>query len=63
MEGSLLPVKLKRKLTYKGYYKYQFVDTMHIREALKCLKQINLHYKEFNEVWLNEFVGNKIMRF
>ncbi len=30
---------------------------MHIRQALKCLKQINLHYKnvEFNEVWLNEF--------
>nr|XP_021331136.1 uncharacterized protein LOC110439434 [Danio rerio] len=57
MEGSLLPVKLKRKLTYKGHYKYQFVDTMHIRQALKCLKQINVHYKdvEFNEVWLNEF--------
>lgn len=57
MEGSLLPVKLKRKLTYKGHYEYQFVDTMHIRQALKCLKQINVHYKdvEFNEVWLNEF--------
>lgn len=57
MEGSLLPVKLKRKLTYKGHYKYQYVDTMHIRQALKCLKQINVHYKdvEFNEVWLNEF--------
>ncbi|XP_042601481.1 uncharacterized protein LOC122140744 [Cyprinus carpio] len=57
MEGSLLPVKLKRKLTYKGHYKYQFVDTMHIRKALKCLKQINVHYRDvdFNEVWLNEF--------
>ncbi|KAA0701445.1 ATP-dependent DNA helicase PIF1 [Triplophysa tibetana] len=57
MQGSLLPVKLKRKLTYKGHYKYQFVDSMHIRQALKCLKQINVHYKdvEFNEVWLNEF--------
>ncbi|XP_029902362.1 uncharacterized protein LOC115355645 [Myripristis murdjan] len=28
MEGSLLQVKLKRKLTYKGYYEYQFVDTL-----------------------------------
>ncbi|XP_050957725.1 LOW QUALITY PROTEIN: uncharacterized protein LOC127158760, partial [Labeo rohita] len=57
MEGSLLPVKLKRKLTYKGHYKYQFVDTMHIKQALKCLKQINVHYKdvEFNEAWLNGF--------
>ncbi|XP_073681626.1 uncharacterized protein [Garra rufa] len=57
MEGSLLPVKLKRKLTYKGHYKYQFVDTMHIKQALKCLKQINVHYKdvEFNEAWVNGF--------
>ncbi|XP_016118254.1 uncharacterized protein [Sinocyclocheilus grahami] len=61
MEGSLLPVKLKRKLTYKGHYKYQFVDTIHIRQALKCLKQINVHYKEieFNEVWLNEFCSEQ----
>lgn len=28
MEGSLLRVKLKRKLTYKGHYEYQFVHTM-----------------------------------
>ncbi|XP_058494640.1 uncharacterized protein LOC131465769 [Solea solea] len=56
MEGSLLPVKLKRKLTYKGHYRYQYVDTMHIREALRYLKQANVHYKdiEFNEEWLNE---------
>ncbi|XP_058485984.1 uncharacterized protein LOC131459865 [Solea solea] len=56
MEGSLLPVKLKRKLTYKGHYRYQYVDTMHIREALRYLKQANVHYEdiEFNEEWLNE---------
>lgn len=55
MEGSLLPVKLKRKLT-KGHYEYNFVDTMHVREALN-LKQTNIHYKdvEFNKDWLNEF--------
>ena len=57
MEGSLLPVKLKRKLTYKGHYEYQFVDTLHIRKALQYLKQTNEHYKdvEFNEAWLNNF--------
>ncbi|XP_042269742.1 uncharacterized protein LOC121898666 isoform X1 [Thunnus maccoyii] len=57
MEGSLLRVKLKRKLTYKGHYEYQFVDTMHVRQALQYLKRTNVHYKdvEFNEAWLNEF--------
>ncbi|XP_077364609.1 uncharacterized protein LOC144009028 isoform X1 [Festucalex cinctus] len=57
MEGSLLAVKLKRKLTYKGYYEYQFVDTMRIRQALQILKQTNVHYKDvnFNETWINEF--------
>ena len=57
MEGSLLPVKLKRKLTYKGHYEYQFVDTMHVRQALQLLKESNVHYKDvvFNEDWVNEF--------
>lgn len=41
MEGSLLPVKLKRKLTFKGYYDYQYVDALHVREALQYLKQSN----------------------
>nr|XP_043868972.1 uncharacterized protein LOC122758736 [Solea senegalensis] len=57
MEGSLLRVKLKRKLTYKGHYEYQFVDPMRIRQALLYLKQNNMYYKDvdFNEDWLNEF--------
>ena len=57
MEGSLLPVKLKRKLTYKGHYRYQFVDTMRIRQALHYLKHHNSYYRdiEFNEEWLNAF--------
>uniref|UniRef100_A0A8P4FZU0 ubiquitinyl hydrolase 1 n=1 Tax=Dicentrarchus labrax TaxID=13489 RepID=A0A8P4FZU0_DICLA len=57
MDGSLLPVKLKRKLTYKGHYEYQFVDSMRIKQALQYLKRTNVHYKDvdFNEAWLNEF--------
>ncbi|TKS65838.1 ATP-dependent DNA helicase PIF7 [Collichthys lucidus] len=57
MEGSLLPVKLKRKLTYKGYYEYEYVDTTHIKQALQYLKENNVHYKEvhFNAEWSNEF--------
>ncbi|XP_024120095.2 uncharacterized protein LOC112141236 [Oryzias melastigma] len=62
MEGSLLRVKLKRKLTYKGHYEYQFVDTMHIRQALQYLKQNNQYYKdiEFNEAWLNDFCKEEL---
>ncbi|XP_029910642.1 uncharacterized protein LOC115361416 [Myripristis murdjan] len=58
MEGSLLQVKLKRKLTYKGHYEYQFVDTLHVRQALDYLKRTNVYYRdiEFNEHWVNEFV-------
>ncbi|XP_074521382.1 uncharacterized protein LOC141787083 [Halichoeres trimaculatus] len=57
MEGSLIRVKLKRKLTYKGHYEYQFVDPMRIRQALQYLKQVNVHYADiqFNEDWLNDF--------
>ncbi|XP_038139885.1 uncharacterized protein LOC119782800 [Cyprinodon tularosa] len=62
MEGSLLPVKLKRKLTFKGHYDYQFVDTMHVQEALHYLKHNNLYYKDvqFNEAWINEFSREEI---
>ena len=31
MDESLMPVKLKRKLTYKGHYEYQYVDSMRIK--------------------------------
>ncbi|KAG7999536.1 ATP-dependent DNA helicase PIF1 [Nibea albiflora] len=57
MEGSLLPVKLKRKLTYKGHYEYEYIDTAHIKEALQYLKENNVYYKEvnFNAEWFNEF--------
>lgn len=33
-DDMLLRVKLKRKLNYKGYVEYQFVDPIHIFEAL-----------------------------
>lgn len=51
MEGSLLPVKLKCKLTYEGHHDYRFVNSVHVEEAFQCLKQTNVHYKdvEFND--------------
>ncbi|XP_061811977.1 uncharacterized protein, partial [Nerophis lumbriciformis] len=56
-EGSLLQVKLKRKLTYKGHYEYQFVDSWRVRRAIEYLKRTNVLYKdiEFNVEWLNDF--------
>ena len=35
----ILRVKLKRKLSYKGYYEYQFVNTSNVQTALTYLKQ------------------------
>ncbi|KAK7886520.1 hypothetical protein WMY93_026141 [Mugilogobius chulae] len=57
MEGVVIPIKLKRKLSYKGYYEFQFVDPMRIRSALCFLKQNNKHFADidFNEEWVNVF--------
>ena len=57
MEGSLLKVKLKPKLTYKGYYEYHFVDVLHVRLALEYLKSNSVLYNDiqYNEERVNEF--------
>ncbi|XP_072290626.1 uncharacterized protein [Eucyclogobius newberryi] len=57
MDGCLLPVKLKRKLSYKGHYEYQYVDTERVRRAIEFLKRNNQYYIDidFNEEWVNEF--------
>ncbi|XP_078330659.1 uncharacterized protein LOC111107339 [Crassostrea virginica] len=44
-EDLLLRVKLKRKLNYKGYHEYQFVNPKHIHEALAFLKENNHWYE------------------
>lgn len=40
-ENLLLRVKLKRKLNYKGYYEYQFINPANLTSALEYLKQNN----------------------
>ncbi|XP_061175632.1 uncharacterized protein LOC133184560 [Saccostrea echinata] len=54
-ENFLLKVKLKRKLNYKGYEEYQFVNTKHLEEALQFLKGNNTWYSNIsiNGNWLN----------
>ncbi|XP_063426085.1 uncharacterized protein LOC134709887 [Mytilus trossulus] len=54
-ESLLLKVKLKRKLSYKGYDKYQFVRPNHLEQALLYLKDQNIWYKDvaINNEWIN----------
>lgn len=54
-ESLLLKVKLKRKLTYKGYEEYQFVNRKHLDEALLFLKENNIWYSDITleENWQN----------
>ncbi|CAG2225841.1 unnamed protein product [Mytilus edulis] len=54
-ESLLLKVKLKRKLNYKGYDKYQFVRPNHLEQALVYLKDKNVWYKDvsINDEWIN----------
>ena len=40
----ILRVKLKRKLCYKGFYEYQFVNTNNVQTALEYLKTKNKWY-------------------
>ncbi|CAG2185965.1 unnamed protein product [Mytilus edulis] len=54
-ESLLLKVKLKRKLIYKGYDKYQFVRPNNLEQALLYLKDQNIWYKDvaINNEWIN----------
>jgi hypothetical protein len=62
----LLRVKLKRKLSYKGYYykgyyEFQFVNLKHVMAALKYLKNNNHWYKnvEINAAWIGVWFQSK----
>ncbi|XP_062610660.1 uncharacterized protein LOC134272446 [Saccostrea cucullata] len=52
-DNLLLRVKLKRKLVYKGYYEYQFVNPTHVNMALDYLRKENKWYKDvvINTLW------------
>ncbi|XP_002733238.1 uncharacterized protein LOC100378309, partial [Saccoglossus kowalevskii] len=54
-DDQMIQVKLKRKLTYKGHYQYQFVNDSHIKNALRYLKMNNKWYNnvEYNTDWTN----------
>ncbi|XP_029976984.1 uncharacterized protein LOC115409845 isoform X4 [Salarias fasciatus] len=54
-QDLMIRVKLKRKLSYKGHYEYQYVNTSKVHSALENLKQNNKWYKdvEINTDWTN----------
>lgn len=60
-EYPLLRVKLKRKLNYKGYFEYQFVNPKHIFEALDYLKNNNQWYEKItvNKDWSDDKTFNE----
>ncbi|KAL7868741.1 hypothetical protein SRHO_G00101250 [Serrasalmus rhombeus] len=50
----MIRVKLKRKLTYKGHYQYQFVHPEKVKTALTYLKEHKFYSDvEFNNDWIN----------
>lgn len=51
---GLVPVKLKRRLKYKGHSMYQAIRPEHFMKALKCLKEINKDYQDIkvDEDWI-----------
>ena len=59
-QSELVPLKLKRKLAYRGHYMYDYVTPQKLLEALQFLKANNLLYVDIdiNEEWLEEAIAN-----
>ncbi len=57
---SLIRVKLKRKLNYKGHHLHMTVSQEGVMKAIMKLKEINPQYKdiEINEQWTKEMIEN-----
>ena len=59
-EAELIPLKLKRKLRYKGHYMYDFVRPDKIMIALRWLKESNSLYSnvDINDSWITDQLNN-----
>ena len=59
-QSELIPLKLKRKLAYKGHYLYDYITPDKILTALKWLKTHNPLYAdiEINEEWVHNAESN-----
>ena len=59
-QSELIPLKLKRKLAYKGHYMYDYVTPENVLNALRWLKAHNPLYAnvEINEEWAQNAESN-----
>ena len=59
-ETELIPLKLKRKLAYRGHYMYDYISPEKVLCALRWLKQNNPLYADIdiNEQWLEQALSN-----
>ena len=55
-QAQMVPMKLKRKLCYKGHYMYQYVRPTKVLAALEWLRANNPLYKDvqINSDWLDD---------
>ena len=55
-QAQMIPMKLKRKLCYKGHYMYQYVRPAKVLAALEWLRANNPLYKDvqINSDWLDD---------
>ena len=56
-DAEVVPLKLKRKLVYKGQYMYEYIRPKKVMDALRWLKQHNPLYKDITicEDWENQW--------
>ena len=59
-QSELIPLKFKRKLSYKGYYMYDFITPDKLTNALRWLKANNPLYAnvEINDDWIKQALAN-----
>ncbi len=55
-QSEMVPMKLKRKMSYKGHYMYEYVRPAKILAALQWLRLSNTLYEDvqINSNWVND---------
>ena len=61
-QSELVPLKLKRKLAYKGHYMHDYITPQKLLDALTFLKAYNPLYADIdvNTKWLETAMGNDV---
>ena len=59
-QAELIPLKLKRKLAYRGHYMYDYISPERVLTALRWLKLNNPLYAsiDINDEWLEQAMAN-----